>query len=306
MNKLSALIAFSVLLLVPAEAQNAFGGTDFTPVSIVFMGKINDCKIFKINKGVGPDEKDHLIKRVQVEILMGSIQRPTLDPTATHSSMGNFDRFDYNPDVNENPTTPQMATLTVCPISSEVVFGIQVNTEPAVQVGKLFVHEQFTDAPESDSFTFRSSFGIDKELPEDCTSKVTIGSTNVNRGTLRISCVPNEGGSIVSIIGEPINPMMPAINAVAIDPLGDTFLLVSEICILFLDDSFICPTDIGLDFRVELPTIFDDGNGQAVGGELIPLDTTMVLVAGTQSVAAWMIPVIVSAIGIGIVIARKF
>ena len=43
-----------------------------------------------------------------------------------------------------------------------------------------------------------------------------------------------------------------------------------------------------------------------VGGELIPLDTTMVLVAGTQTTAAWMIPVIVSAIGIGIVIARKF
>jgi len=44
----------------------------------------------------------------------------------------------------------------------------------------------------------------------------------------------------------------------------------------------------------------------AVGGELIPLDTTMVLVAGTQTAASWMIPVIVSAIGIGIVIARKF
>jgi len=44
----------------------------------------------------------------------------------------------------------------------------------------------------------------------------------------------------------------------------------------------------------------------AVGGEFIPLDTTMILVAGAQSSAAWMIPVIVSAIGIGIVIARKF
>ena len=43
-----------------------------------------------------------------------------------------------------------------------------------------------------------------------------------------------------------------------------------------------------------------------VGGELIPVDSTMVLVAGTQNIAAWMIPVIVSAIGIGIVIARKF
>jgi len=43
-----------------------------------------------------------------------------------------------------------------------------------------------------------------------------------------------------------------------------------------------------------------------VGGELIPLDTTSLLLAGTQMNAAWMIPVIVSAIGIGIVIARKF
>ena len=44
----------------------------------------------------------------------------------------------------------------------------------------------------------------------------------------------------------------------------------------------------------------------AVGGEFIPLDTTMVLVAGAQYTAAWMIPATVAAIGIGIVIARKF
>ena len=44
----------------------------------------------------------------------------------------------------------------------------------------------------------------------------------------------------------------------------------------------------------------------AVGGEFIGLETTSVLAAGAQYTAAWMIPVIVSAIGIGIVIARKF
>ncbi len=51
---------------------------------------------------------------------------------------------------------------------------------------------------------------------------------------------------------------------------------------------------------------FCTGNGLPVGGEFIGVDATMVLVAGTQTTAAWMIPVIVSAIGIGIVIARKF
>jgi len=52
--------------------------------------------------------------------------------------------------------------------------------------------------------------------------------------------------------------------------------------------------------------VFPNCTPVAVGGELIPLDTTMVLVAGTQMTAAWMIPVIVAGIGFAIVIARKF
>jgi len=44
----------------------------------------------------------------------------------------------------------------------------------------------------------------------------------------------------------------------------------------------------------------------AVGGKMITLDTTMVLVSGAQYTAAWMIPVLVSGIGIAIVMARKF
>ncbi len=44
----------------------------------------------------------------------------------------------------------------------------------------------------------------------------------------------------------------------------------------------------------------------AVGGGMIQMETTSVLAAGAQYTAAWMIPVIVSGIGIAIVIARKF
>ncbi len=45
---------------------------------------------------------------------------------------------------------------------------------------------------------------------------------------------------------------------------------------------------------------------QAVGGDMIQMETTSILAAGAQYTAAWMIPVIVSGIGIAIVIARKF
>jgi len=47
-------------------------------------------------------------------------------------------------------------------------------------------------------------------------------------------------------------------------------------------------------------------NSCPVGGELIPLDTSALILAGAQMNAAWMIPVIVSGIGFAIVIARKF
>jgi len=43
-----------------------------------------------------------------------------------------------------------------------------------------------------------------------------------------------------------------------------------------------------------------------VGGEFIEVDSTALLLAGAQMNAAWMIPVIVSGIGIAIVIAIKF
>ncbi len=51
---------------------------------------------------------------------------------------------------------------------------------------------------------------------------------------------------------------------------------------------------------------FGNVEEQLVGGSLVPIDTTSLLLAGTQMTASWMIPVIVAGIGIAIVIARKF
>ncbi len=44
---------------------------------------------------------------------------------------------------------------------------------------------------------------------------------------------------------------------------------------------------------------------QPVGGEFIPLDSTMVLVAGAQYTAAWMFPIIVAAAGFGLLIQTQ-
>jgi len=43
-----------------------------------------------------------------------------------------------------------------------------------------------------------------------------------------------------------------------------------------------------------------------VGGNFEGVDTTALLVAGAQMNAAWLIPLVLGIIGIGIVVAKKF
>jgi len=52
--------------------------------------------------------------------------------------------------------------------------------------------------------------------------------------------------------------------------------------------------------------IVDTVSLQEVGGKFIGVDSTALILAGSQMTLVWLIPVVVSAIGIGIVIARKF
>jgi len=42
-----------------------------------------------------------------------------------------------------------------------------------------------------------------------------------------------------------------------------------------------------------------------IGGEIIPLDQTALLLAGVQSVSMWMIPVVLSGIGIGVFVIKR-
>jgi len=55
-------------------------------------------------------------------------------------------------------------------------------------------------------------------------------------------------------------------------------------------------------------TMIDNFEGPtclAVGGEIIPLDQTALLLAGAQSISMWMIPVVVSGAGIGVFVIMR-
>ena len=71
------------------------------------------------------------------------------------------------------------------------------------------------------------------------------------------------------------------------------------------DDRQFCTLDSCVDGECRFAPN-PDPQCEIVGGEFIGVDTTSLILAGTQSTFSWMIPITISAIGIAIVIARKF
>ncbi len=63
--------------------------------------------------------------------------------------------------------------------------------------------------------------------------------------------------------------------------------------------------DVQFGIRVEQIALDFDSTDRVVGGELLPIETTSLLLAGVQSFS-WMIPVVLSVLGIGLfVVSRK-
>jgi len=52
-------------------------------------------------------------------------------------------------------------------------------------------------------------------------------------------------------------------------------------------------------------TVHVDIPGAPIGGTFIPIEQTSLILAGTQMTASWLVPVIVSAVGIGLVLVRR-
>ena len=104
----------------------------------------------------------------------------------------------------------------------------------------------------------------------------------------------------------PLLPNQPHILEIIPDNAGISWILASSNN-PYLGGSIIIDSDLEVDFDLIFATLFlQPGKGVLVGGTIIPVDTTALLLASTQITAVWLIPVIVAGIGITIVITRKF
>ena len=175
-----------------------------------------------------------------------------------------------------------------------------------------------------------NNVNIQTPIPNNGLNSINLGFDEVTQGgdisiNINETCPPGpQGFQIQGFGGTPIclgisTDATFTGNVVIMITYDDTGLTLEEEQALKLEhfnDSTMMWEDITINVDTNLNKITGTTNefslfailspiSQAIGGELIPLDTTMVLVAGAQYTAAWLIPVVVSAIGIGIVIARR-
>ena len=96
-----------------------------------------------------------------------------------------------------------------------------------------------------------------------------------------------------------INPMTIPLNNPA---FGDH-------SITLVSDPFTvqCPGGSGTSCILEwhLNLEHSSSGGQTIGGEIIPIESTSLLLAGVQTSAAWLIPVVLTAAGVGFVLVRR-
>ena len=88
----------------------------------------------------------------------------------------------------------------------------------------------------------------------------------------------------------------PAVLSISGDPEGDFFLSVLEICI-DNEDIITCPVNYATSILLSPES--------PIGGKIIPLETTALLLAGAQTSAIWMAPLLAGVAGAAIIYIKK-
>ncbi len=288
MNKLLPFLAFSILLLVPVGAQNAFADT-------------LKATFFDPNAALGTPNP--LANNDPKTNDWGDVVNPG---TTLGFPAGNFDATEPG-----GIGTPDQ-TVSIF-FQNGVIGDAALCPDVGANAGQVCIIYDVVRGFEEGSFAFS---GLPPNVPVQVTVIISdmdyTGVTQDSAGT-----IPAEEDVLVTGNGVNLGTVTP--NGV----IGENQVLTKTFATLAQSDGSGELTigfnevfrqgvggpapDFGSQFgiRVEQIALDFDSTDREVGGELLPIDSTALILAGVQS-TSWMIPFVLSGIGIGLfVVSRK-
>jgi len=324
-------IAFSVLLLVPIVMQNAFaGGLD--EIDVIFTKDVDKSLI---NPGELVTYTYTLENLDPSNVGFCGITDDKFGLIADKFTVPPLAVFTFEQSTNLVETTTNIATMECSRFSDTA--SVKVTVIPLFD--KNFVHAEWINPPQQ--LTPPTSFSFDTNSPFELFDMTTLGGfTDPNGaadchpfegpGTLRERCdffvtnfVDDLDTKIIKMDIEftgpgPTGP--PSFACLIGDDFERVDFIFSEVtpnhetyiyeCLPNPDRetvSIFSTSEDTVFTKVEFwTTSFSDEPPRVVGGELLTIDSTSLLVAGVQTNAAWLIPVVLSVLGIGLfVVSRK-
>ncbi len=153
-----------------------------------------------------------------------------------------------------------------------------------------------------------SGLTVQVDIKESQVELFFIGGTGLldNPGDFTIDITDidwvGESGEITSVICDPLDLTVGTVSLTSFGPHSMTFKAeTEEVNMLFsffnaqTGFTLVCPFET--EHEDPKPTV-------PVGGEMIPIETTSLLLAGAQSFS-WMIPLVLSVLGIGLFVASR-
>ena len=322
MKKLLPAIVFSILLLVPVGAQNAFAQGDLYGCSVT-TGPFSSGQLYVLDESNGSTISNQ-------DISLGGSDVGGCNGLATHPNTGDvWIIVKQSGNRILGTINTGNGVVTSVGVLSDNFAGIAfdpagtlygVTGDGAAVPETLYTLDQ-SDA--SSTFFLALGNGDDGEtiaIDNECVLYHGSGISNGDRFYERIDLVTKntifsgqQSGPAIDdeLVSMTFNPSTLRVLASERFAGGDIDFLDFTAAGVATDLGNLDTNMKGLAFEEPFAGLAtdEDCDGDldlmSVGGSFVPIDGVSLLVASTQVTAAWLIPVLVSAVGIGLVFVRK-
>ena len=302
---IKSLLIFLVSFLI-LQTFTQFSFASPPGPTITYKGLENGCKIFEItDKDRKINLEDGKISKVVVSgtnIMPSSVMPAPSSESVVGTTPSTTTTFDY-PDSDKVKIKVCGKNLSDFKITATDKDGVMSNN---VLVANLVIVIGPIIGPFEANLPIKKSSACNPlkdlvpieivELRLISTNPIVVVDKTPNLIRTTIEEISNTPLDCSALIRGTLEQSTPAVLSISGDPEGDFFLSVLEICI-DSQGTVMCPVNYETSILLSPES--------PIGGKIIPIDSTALLLAGAQTSAIWMAPLLAGVAGAAIIYIKK-